>query len=285
MQRVTFINARGKVLELYQEPFFLNKIEGLGDVDANVQSQKSRGQNGSTPTLTTLEERYIPIEVVILDNLLLNRQLISEIFNPNLGPGTLIYENDIVKRVIQATSEHVPKFPDERPRLGQRAIIDLICNDPYFREEADVKTEIALWEPNFEFPLEIPEEGIEMGYRTPSLIVNVLNEGHVDTGMVIQFKASGTVVNPSLINVNTGETLKLNRTLVAGEVVTVNTNRGKKRIESKLNGIKSNIFNSIVYGSTFLQLSIGDNLFRYSADDNEDSLEVTIYHSTKYVGV
>lgn len=285
MQKVTFTNARGETVELFQQPFFLDKIEGLGDVDADVQSQKSRGQNGSTPTITTLQERHIPIEVVILDNLLLNRQLLSKVFNPNLGPGTLTYQNDISTRVIQATSEHVPKFPDQRPRLGQRAIIDLICNDPYFRDEQDSKTEIALWEGNLEFPLEIPEEGMEVEYRTPSLIVNVENKGHVDTGMIIKFKALGTVINPMLLNVNTSESIKLNRTLVAGEVITVNTNRGKKRIESSLNGVTTNVFNNIVYGSTFLQLSIGDNLFRYHADDNEDALEVSIYHSTKYVGV
>ena len=285
MQKVTFINAKGDSIILHESPFFLNKIEGLGDVDAENNSQRTAGQDGSTYINTTLLERYIPIEVVIHKNLLPNRQLIAKIFNPKLGEGTLIYENDQVRRVIKAVSEHVPTFDDIRPRLGQRAIIDLVCHDPNFREEHDTKTEIALWQGNLEFPLEIPEEGMEIGYRTPSLIVNVNNRGHVDTGMTIHFKALGTVVNPMLIDVNTLESIKLNRTLVAGEVVTINTRRGQKRIESTLNGITTNIFNTIVFGSTFLQLDIGDNLFRYTADENEDALEVSIYHSTKYVGV
>src|SRR5690606_39384781 len=68
-------------------------------------------------------ERYIPIEVVITEDLLINRQLISRVFNPKLGEGFLTYENDIVKRNIMAIPEHVPSFEDIRPRKWQRVKI------------------------------------------------------------------------------------------------------------------------------------------------------------------
>ena len=286
MQRVTFTSARGETVELYQSPFFLNKIEGLGDVESETQSQRAPEQDGSTPVFTTLEERYIPIEVVILENLLVNRQLFSRVFNPKLGPGTLTYDNGLVKWEIQAQSDHVPIFPDDRPRRVQRVMIDLTCHDPYWRDGVPIRTEIAFWQPMFKFALSIDHQaGTKMGLRSPTQIVNVNNGGHTDTGIIIRFEADRTVVNPQLVNVNTMEFIKLNVTMVAGQSITVNTNRGKKTIISELNGVVTNGFNTLTFGSTFLQLNVGDNLFRYGADDNEEFLRVTIYHDNKYVGV
>ena len=68
-----------------------------------------------------------------------------------------------------------------------------------------------------------------MGYREPSLIVNVFNNGDVSTGMKIQFKALATVINPSLTNVNTGEYIKINKVLESGEILTVNTGFQNKK--------------------------------------------------------
>lgn len=287
MQRVTFTSARGETVVLYQRPFFLNKIEGLGDVSANIQTQRSPNQDGSISVATTLEERAIPIEVVILENLLYNRQVLSRVFNPKLGPGTLTYENDNYTRSIKAQSEHVPSFPDDRPRRTQRVFIDLICHDPYFDGGGEVKNEIAFWVPMFEFELEIPLEtdGIEMGYRSPTQIVSVYNEGHTDTGIKIEFKANTTVVNPRLTNVETGKYIKVQRTMEAGDVITVTTANREKKITLNRNGVVTNIFNDLVFGSTFLQLEVGDNLFQYGADDNEEFLEVSIYHRNRFVGV
>lgn len=37
--------------------------------------------------------------------------------------------------------------------------------------------------------------------------------------------------------------------------------------------------------STYFQLSVGDNLYRYSAEENLENLEVSIYHDDLYLGV
>lgn len=286
MQRVTFTSAVGETVELYLSPFFLNKIEGLGDVESETQTQRAPEQDGSTPVYTTLEERAIPMEVVILENLLQNRQLFSRVFNPKLGPGTLTYDNGLYVRKIKAQSEHVPTFPDNRPRKTQTVLIDLICHDPYWKEINDMRTDIAVWEPMFEFPLVIDQtDGVELGRRTPAQIVNVRNDGHTETGMIIEFRATTTVTNPQLVHVETLQFLKIKRVLQVGEVVKVDTNKGSKTVTSHLNGVTTNIINDLVFGSKFFQLQLGDNLFRYDADANEDFLEVGINHTNKFVGV
>lgn len=126
-----------------------------------------------------------------------------------------------------------------------------------------------------------------MGHREPSLIVNVLNNGQVKTGMIIEFFARGTLSNPSLFNVNTREFIKINKGMAAGEKFIRNTNVGKKKILQNLNCIGTDILNYLDIvggGDTFLQLDVGDNLFRYNADSNLDNLEINIYFSPQYLG-
>ena len=97
--------------------------------------------------------------------------------------------------------------------------------------------------------------------------------------------AAGQVVNPSLLNVNTGEFIKIEKTLERGEVVTVNTHQGNKKVISELNSVEQNIFNLFTYESTFFQLDPGDNIFRYDADLNLENLEISIYYNPRYLGV
>ena len=48
---------------------------------------------------------------------------------------------------------------------------------------------------------------------------------------------------------------------------------------------ESDAFRYLDVDSSYLQLAVGDNLFRYSADTNAENLEVSIYHNNLYLGV
>lgn len=58
--------------------------------------------------------------------------------------------------------------------------------------------------------------------------MNVYNSGDVKSGIRIEFRAIGAVTNPVLLNVDTREFIKLNISLVAGDVLTVSTATVKK---------------------------------------------------------
>ena len=102
--------------------------------------------------------------------------------------------------------------------------------------------------------------------------------------MKIEFIANGALKNPSLFNVNTREYIKVNKEMTAGEKIIINTNYGQKKIQSTFDGETIDILNYLDLSSTFLQLSIGDNLFRYDADSNLNNLQVNIYYNPKYLG-
>lgn len=285
MAKLIYTNSRGDSIELGQSaPFFVTNIEGFSNVDNIINTIKSPNQDGETEVNSTLSSRNLVIqgEYYTRDRQG-GRDKLIKVFNPKLQ-GRLRYENaNLIKEII-CKPEKTPSISSTN-KATVPFIINLFAANPYWRDIQTKKEEIAIWRGAFEFPLEIIEEGIELGCREPSLIVNVFNKGDVSCGMKIQFKALATVVNPSLFNVNTREYFKINKIMEAGEVITVTTNFQNKRVELNKNGIVTNAFNWIDLQSTFLQLDVGDNLLRYDAEIGLENLEVNIYYTPQYLGV
>ena len=288
MAKLTYTNEKGQSLTFGDSaPLLVTKIDGLGSPQNEIYRQKSPYQDGITVTHTALNERELVLEGVILANAQDRqkyRQVLLQTFNPKLK-GTLIFERYGTKKQIECIPELAPSFPSNMQENYQQFLITLLCPNPFWQDVERTKAEIAIWRGALEFPLELMEEGIELGFREPSLIVNIYNPGDVPCGMEIRFKALATVVNPSLFNVNTREYLKINKTMTASEVIVVTTQFGGKRVESHLNGVVTNAFNWLDLDSVFLQLDPGDNLLRYDAEEGLDNLEADIYFTPQYLGV
>lgn len=289
MQKVKFKNDLGQSIALGNtRPFILTKISGTGVENTTVISSKSPGQDGKSHHGTLLEERVLPIEGAIvgenIEDMYRKRQQLTSIFNPK-AKGKLTYINNAGKHEINCSVESITF--GEQVNYLQHFLIQMYCPNPYWMDIYEAKEEIALWVGDFEFPLEIPEdEGIEMGHRESNLIVNINNTGDVECGMRIEFIALATVKNPSLFDVNTRKFIKINRTLQSGDKLLINTDFGNKRIELiKSDGSIQNVFNWIDPDSEILQLNVGDNLFRYDAEQGIDNLEVSIYYRPLYLGV
>lgn len=217
------------------------------------------------------------------------RQEAYRVFNPKKNKMRLDITTKVGKSYyLNAELTAAPTFStgfENSNYRWQKGLLQFTSSDPYLYEKDETLVQIATWIPAFEFALEIPTDGIEMGYRSPSLIANVFNGGQEDSGMIIKFKANGTLSTPSLVNVNTYEEFKLNMDLVSGDVVEVSTYKGKKYAYLTRNNIKTSVFGKIDLASKFLQLATGDNLFRYDAISGVDNLEVSMYFANKYVGV
>ncbi|MGH4125093.1 MAG: phage tail family protein [Clostridium sp.] len=287
MQKLIFTNSRGRSIEFKNSaPFLLQKFDPSPS-KATILISKAPGQNGKSLRGTLLEEVILPIEIAILgensEDMFAKRQELYSIFNPTLT-GTLTYINGAGEHKIQCVVQDIA--PKNRIEPVQQFLIQLYCHNPFWEELQEAKEEIATWVGDFEFELEIPDEGIEMGHRESNLIVNILNKGDAECGMRIEFTALATVVNPSLFDIYTRKFLKVKRTLQAGDKLVVNTSFANKKVELiKSNGIAQNVINWIDLQTTFLQLAVGDNLLRYDADQGIDNLECAIYHSHLYVGV
>lgn len=289
-EKITYENDRGQRIEIaYSFPYFLQSLNGADGTNAEITKVSGIGQDGSTITNVNLIDRPLQILGSIKgeskEEIARYRAKLLQVFNPKVK-GWLQYEYGDTKRRIRCQVENAPVFSKKNKSYKQQEfLVNLICPNPFWQDVVETKEEVAIWRGALEFPLELLEEGIEIGFREPSLIVNVYNAGDVACGMKIQFKALATVVNPSLFNVNNREYFKINKTMEAGEIITVTTHFQNKKVELNKNGVVSNAFNWIDFQSTFLQLDVGDNLLRYDADDGLENLEVSIYFTPQYLGV
>lgn len=279
-------------LDMVSTPdFILNSVD-WGAVESTHHSFKYVNQIGVYVTGTSLETRSVTIQGwVIAENesmMTIRKTTLNRFFNPQQAVD--LFYKDYVLRFLPNTSIRYSTVIAENNEVICKFKVEGYCSDPLFSEQVESKVAAASTQAMFHFPLIIsetpnPPGGIIFGLRQPSLIVTVTNNGAVDVGMKIVFRASGTLTNPSLIEVNTQKFFKVNKTMVAGEEITIDTIIGEKKIEGYLNGITSNYFKYRDLDSEWLQLKVGDNLFRYDADQNVGNLEVYIYYNNKYLEV
>lgn len=282
-EKLIYINEKGQQIEFsVWSSFFVVNLEGINGLSNIIYTSKGVKQDGESIISDNLDIKNIVIEGTIKDNKDVNRYKLIKALNPKTT-GELIYENGLNKRKITCKVDKIPSVTnDKKPKF----LISFYCANPFWQEIKENKQDIALWKGSFHFPLRIPKiKGTIMGFKEPSLIVNVENKGDVSCPMKVEFLAKGTVINPSIFNVNTREFIKVNKTLVAGEKITIDTDFENLSVMSYLNNVETNAFNFIDVDSEFMELEVGDNLFRYNADSGLDRLEVSIYYTPKFLGV
>lgn len=292
-EKLTYTNERGESIELSTESVYhcnvSKDVDGIAGVTNVVYSTNSMGQHGDTYVGQRIEARDIDIvgHINTRDKQQayeLRRRLLK-VFNPELN-GTLAYEFGGFKRVINCRLHGEPKLL--RKEVLIEFTIPLDCLNPFWREEDEQKEDIASWVAAWEFPCEIEQDNAQsmiFGYRAESVIVDCYNEGDVSTGMRIRFTSLGTITNPILLNVDTNEFIKLNVTMQTGDVIEVNTKYGSKGATLIRDGKKTDYFRYVDVDSTFMQLAIGDNNFRYDAESGVNSMEVSIFYNKEYLGV
>ena len=164
------------------------------------------------------------------------------------------------------------------------AVISLICPDPYFKDDAATHIEMASWESGWEFPCEIPEEGMEFGTRSKETIKVVDNDSTTAIGIQMTIIAEDVVINPSIMNVTTGETLKLLCTMQPDDQIVINTEQGNIDVVLFRGGEKID-YNYTVdeENEGYIQLEAGRNYINYTADAGEDYMNVNFDFENYYV--
>ena len=279
-------------LSMTDTPFYILNNVDWGVVQGTHHSYKYVNQIGVSITSTSLKERSITVTGWIIadteEEMDERKQFLNRYFDPRYEIDVM-YKNYFLRFVPDNTVKYGTSEKENNDTIVQFQIKGT-CADPLFSEINGSKETIAATIATFHFPLimstNLYERGIVFGYRQPSLTAKVTNRGAVEVGMKIVFKAIGELTNPRLIDVDTREFVAIEKSMVAGEEIVINTNVGEKSIQGKIgNEDYSNYFMYKDLDSTWLQLRLGDNLFRYDADSGLDNLEVYLYFYNKYLEV
>lgn len=281
---LTYRNADGASVILRQaKPLFLTKLDGAGRIRQTISTFHAPEQDGAFYISSTLDMRNITIEGTILahsvDESFEYRKQLLKIFTPKLR-GTLIYRSRQIACIVEEAG-----FSQGNITRAPAFFISLLCPSPFFESLETIREELASWQGNFLFPLQIKPPGIELGIRQPSQIITIDNIGDVPCGCEIVFKALGTIDTPELLNLDTNEFIRINKVMTAGEEIHVYTHFAGKKVTQLIGTTATNAFPLLDVGSTFLQLDAGRNTLRYDAEDNIDLLEVSILYRPQFLGV
>lgn len=285
-------NQEELVLDMVSTPDYVLKSVDWGTIKSTHHTYKYVNQVGVTISGTSLETRPITIEgwIVAQNEAAMTR--LKRKLNGFINPQDAIdlFYNDYMIRFLPDETVKYATSTAENNDIFCKFIITGTCPNPLFSSINETQVIFATTIPNFHFPLilseDLHEKGVIFGSRTDSLIVNAFNNGSVPVGMRIIFKAKGDVINPKLINVATQEQFVLNKSLVAEEEVEINTNTGEKSVKGRIGSDKQN--NYYMYkdiDSSWLKLDVGDNLFRYDADNGLDNLEIYVYFYNQFLEV
>lgn len=158
------------------------------------------------------------------------RSMMSQ-FSPRRGDSRLRYEADGGTRELVGRLAGV-MAPDERGLSSPghlSAILTFRAHDPFWRDPQNIQVGFSLDLPNF-FP--VPPLELTLDQLSTDAVID--NGGDVEAWPVWQI--AGPTPGPVVLTHEEGAVLELERELVAGEVVTVDTRPGHKTVVSTVDG-------------------------------------------------
>lgn len=283
MFTLTIERQDGERLTLTQsQSAYKVKYTGLGPVDADIITSALGMVDGEKYNGSRVGARNIVLTVYIGGNVEANRIRLYQYLAPK-SKVKLYYKND--SREVYAEGYVESNLPNQFEAISFNQI-SIICPRPYLSAIEAIVQDITNTVDMFEFPFAIEEEGIEFSALDGGSYANMHNSGDVSTGAIFRVFAQSEVVGPIIYNAITNKFLKLSGVLEAGDLLTINTNAGSKRLTiTKSTGAVVNVLHRLAPGSTWLQLTVGDNYIAYTADSGEAAMSVSVEHNDLFVGV
>lgn len=266
--------------------YWLNEVD-FGQAEGDIHSFKFINQPGETVYNIGLLTREIQITGWIADWSKESVTRMKNFLNRAVNPKHLmeVYANKKKIQFYPRTSvRYSPDYKDNNEIISS-FLITGYCPYPLFTDETDKTTSVAYTTALWRFPWVIPQTGFMFGIRQPTLIAEIDNTGDFPIGYIIEFRAKGTVTNPILTDIGSQKFIEFNKVMKDGEVITVDTREGYRKITGTVGGLQSNYFKYRTYDSSWLQLEQGMNYLRYNAEDGVALLEVSIIYNPAYMEI
>lgn len=265
MYKLSLENQYGNSIELTNNRnYAIFEISGLHPPNAIISTDSLAVYDGEKFTSSKADKRTINIQFGITKNAETNRIALYKIIKTKQYI-RLNYKNNIRDIFIEG---YVESMIIDYHAVPQLVTVSILCPRPYFNDATELISEMSALVKKFTFPFAIEKANkIPFGYIEDVSEINVINNGDIQTNMIIKIQSSGEVINPTIFNRETGDFFRLNFTMQTGDVITIDTNQGQKSVNLYRSGEDINIFNSISRDSTWLSLAPGDNIMIYDADN------------------
>lgn len=278
-----YVGANGSQIDLFRNPFFdLTNVDGMTGVANDIAASTTPSMDGDKINNIQTQPRGIVLDLRIKDCVSVEeaKRYILRSVKPK-QKGKLVLNQAGRELSISGVVEAI-----SMPRFEQEIImqVTLYCSNPYWQDVENVLLEISRVLNMHYFPLDVgglafPVEGVVMGEYDTNMTRTYTNDGDAECGMIITIVALADVLNPAIYKPD-GSYIGVNDSMVLGDEIIINTNRGEKSITK--NGV--NILSKIKPGSTFLQLDTGDNELTINSDgDTEGNVYFTLSFKRRFV--
>ena len=276
-------NSNSDTLTLTQNEsrYQIISVDGLTPPSADIHTAEIAGLDGAKYKSSQLNMRNIVITVALNGDVEANRIDLYRVFKAKQYC-KIYYTNG--NRKVYAEG-YVETIEGSFFSAKEQVQISIICPFPYFKAVAEIAIDISKSQSLFEFPFAIDEEGVEFSSFDENRIVNVVYSGDVESGCIFKLTATGTVVNPSILKVDTGERLTLDMTLDEGDEIEINTNKGGKYVRLIQGTTVSNAVKYLAPESEWLTLDLGINRLFYEAESGEKDLYIEVITNSLFEGV
>lgn len=291
---LTYENTRGRSLQLgWETPYVITAGNGQENHANNVHGVPAPGRHGESETGSRMGTRHIRLVGEVRQGTGLSveamREALHMTFNPTLR-GILTSENSQtgVRRWIQCTMEELPIVIAPTRGRPMTFEIMLVALDPFWKGRP-LTVNIAQTLKRWSYPMSIPQRGSALpdamvfGIQHATLETRFMNMGNVESGFTAEIHArTGTVVNPSVVDMETGNQIRLNYTMARHDRIVIVNYLHEKRIE--LNG--ENALHLLDAEATrFFLIQVGQNRIGYFADQNISNMQVRVRYTPEYTFV
>lgn len=298
MKGLRFVNKQGQVLDLLKNPdkFILIGAEQLHGVELSYSENESPYVDGSSIDNVRAMPRGILLTFALRGDIDASREYFKS-FIKSKQIGSLIETKEDNKEIIINGIARIP--PYTHMEQSTKIELELYCGQPYWEDLEYLVETISEVVALLHFPIQgIPfgiinpdtneVKGRPFGEISKSKEDEIFNDGDTSVGMTIEIVALSEIHNPK-ISCSTGEQngwyMKLNVTMQANDIITIETTKGAKSI--KYNG--NNTINGVPVlsllefnGSDWLQLETGNNKFNVLSDDTAFDAYFNIFAKRRY---
>lgn len=266
----TYVNDNGDSIAFSAaNGYRIQTITGTSGISVDPNQAQGIGQIG-----TSVQSRVVqPVPMTITGYIFGSRAQIevradqlSKVVLPDVGGK--FYHNGKYYRIVTPTMTPIVDNSLRFPGFQ----FSLLAPYPYWMLDQATKTILTGVLPRFKFPWNISQE-YQFGEIIETAFINIRNNGQVACPFTATLRAKGPVTNPRLVNAITGEFIQLNRSMVAGERVTIQITHDLTYVTST---IDDDIRGDLEITSSLFSMAVGDNLIKTEADSGAINLVASI---------
>lgn len=259
----------------------VTSVTGLNPPAAAISTTVVAGFDGERFNSSRMDKRNIVISFVINSNVDDNITRLNRVIFPKRYL-KVYYKSRSKDLYIEGYTESFEYDHFDNKIACQ---LSVICPSPFWISNELTEALLSPVVDLFEFPFSIPVEGIALSEFVGSKTGNVDNNGNIETGVIIEIEAINNIIEPTIINVNTGQRMTVNVEMNDGDRIIISTIKGNKYIKLDCNCVESNLINDLTPDSEWIQLLPGSNRFNYTALYGESNMRITVKHRDLFGGV